>query len=72
MAGSRGGGSRSARLIQTIVSLRDAFLPAVVPTSGRIQGEQFRMLFTLADWRTHLSFQALGELEAVDVDSEVY
>ena len=46
---SRGGGSRSARLIQTIVSLRNAFLPAVVPMSGRIQGELFRMLFTLAE-----------------------
>ena len=51
-------------------SLRHAFLPAVVSTSGRIHGELLRLLFILADRKTTLSFQALRE--AVDVDSEVY
>ena len=50
--------------------LRHAFLPAIVSTSGRIHGELLRLLFILADRKTTLSFQALGE--AVDVDSEVY
>ena len=51
-----------------------AFLPAIVSTSGRIHGELcdklLRLLFILADKKTTLSFQAMGE--AVDVDSAFY
>ena len=38
-----------------------AFLPAIVSTSGRIHGEQLRLLFNLADKKTSNSFVALGE-----------
>ena len=50
--------------------LRHAFLPAIVSTSGRIQGELLRLLFNLVDTKTSNSFEALGE--AFDVESEVY
>ena len=44
--------------------------PQYISVCGRIHGELLRLLFILADRKTTLSLQALGE--AVDVDSEVY